>query len=142
VFINELVANGNVLIVQRELDLYIWGFDEHLYLVELENEEVCATQAKIFAFVPKMVTKAMNRELIKEITIEELKEVVNVLLGGKAPKHNVFPTKFFQNTFEETRGDLVEAFKAMLNLGQLLDFFNRGLIVLILKYGDCSKIGN
>jgi hypothetical protein len=89
-----------------------------------------------------MVTKAMNRELIKEITIEELKEVVTVLPQGKAPKHNVFPTKFFQKTFEETRGHLVEAFKAMLNLGQLLDFLNRGLIVLILKYGDCSKIGN
>jgi len=43
VFINELVANGNVLIVQRELDLYLWGFYEHLYLTKLENEEVCDT---------------------------------------------------------------------------------------------------
>jgi hypothetical protein len=84
-----------------------------------------------------MVTKAMNREIIKEITIEELKEVVTALPWGKAPKHNVFPTEFFQNTFEETRRDLLEAFKAMLNLGQLLDFLNKGLIVLILKYGDC-----
>jgi len=113
VLINKLVANGNVLIVQRELDLYVWGFYEHLYLAELENEKVCATRAKSFAFVPKMVTKAMNHELIKEITIEELREVVTTLPQGKAPRHNGFPTKFFQNTVEETKGNLLEAFKAM-----------------------------
>jgi hypothetical protein len=50
-----------------------------------------------------MVTEAMNQELIKEITIEELKEVVTTLPRNKAPRHNQFPTKFFQNTFEETR---------------------------------------
>jgi hypothetical protein len=41
VLINKLVANGHVLIVQRKLDLYLWGFYEHLYLMKLENEEVC-----------------------------------------------------------------------------------------------------
>lgn len=41
--INELVADGNVLTVQNELDLYIRGFFEHLYLAKLENEEVRAT---------------------------------------------------------------------------------------------------
>jgi hypothetical protein len=40
---------------------------------------VCVTRAKSFASIPKMVTKAMNREIIKEITIEELKEVVTAL---------------------------------------------------------------
>ncbi len=62
-----------------------------------------ATRTKSFAYVPKMVTEAMNQELIKEITIEELKEVVTTLPRNKAPRHNQFPTKFFQNTFEETR---------------------------------------
>ncbi len=67
--INELIANGNVLTIQSEFNLYVRGFYEQLYLAKLENEEVRATQAKKFAFVPKMVTKAMNQELIKEITI-------------------------------------------------------------------------
>jgi hypothetical protein len=84
----------------------------------------------------------MNQELIKKITIEELREVVTALAQSKAPRHNGFPTEFFQNTFEETRGDLLEAFKAMLNLGQLLDFLYRSSIVLILKSRDHSQIIN
>ncbi len=142
VLINELVADGNVLTVQIELDMYAWEFYEHLYLTELENEEVRATQAKSFASVPKMVTEVMNQELIKEITIEELRKVITALPRSKAPRHNGSPTKFSQNTFGETSRDLLEAFKAILNLGQLLDFLNRGLTVLILKSGDCSQIGN
>lgn len=43
-----------------------------------------------------MVIEAMNQELIKKITIEELKEVITALPQNKVPRHNGFPTNFFQ----------------------------------------------
>jgi hypothetical protein len=61
----------------------------------------------------------MNQKLVKEITIEELRVVVATLPRGKALKHYGLPTEFFQDTFEEIRGDLFEAFKALLGLRQL-----------------------
>jgi hypothetical protein len=61
----------------------------------------------------------MNQKLVKEITIEELRVAVTTQPHGKALKHDWLPTEFFQDTFEEIRGDLFEIFKAMLGLRQL-----------------------
>ncbi len=89
---------------------YVWGFYEHLYSMEPENEKACVAQVESFASIPKMVTKAMNQELLKEITIEELREIIVALPCGKTLGHNGFSIELFQNTFEEIGGNLLEAF--------------------------------
>jgi hypothetical protein len=74
---------------------------------------------------------------LKEIAIEKLREAVATLPCGKTLSHNGLSIELFQYTFEEIGGDLSEGFKAMLNLGQLSNFLNKGLNVLILKSRDC-----
>ncbi len=71
-----------------------------------------------------------------------MKEAIAALPRGETLGHNGFPIELFQDTFEEIGGDLLEAFKAMQNLGQLSNFLNKSLIILIPKFGDCPQIGN
>ncbi len=72
-----------------------------------------------------------------------MREVIVALPCGKTLGHNGLPIELFQDTFEEIGGNLLEAFiKAMLNLRQLSNLFNKGLIMLIPKSGDCLQIGN
>jgi hypothetical protein len=58
----------------------------------------------------------------------------------KALGHDGLPTKFFKETVEEIALELLVAYQAMLQLGQLSNFLNQGLIVLIPKSGDPSLI--
>jgi hypothetical protein len=43
---------------------------------------------------------------------------------------------------EEIAPTLLLAFRAMLSLGLTSDFINKGMITLIPKFGDHSKLGN
>jgi len=87
-----------------------------------------------------MVTDEMNHKLTQEIALEELKTAVVSLSCGKALGHDGLPTKFFQETVEEITLELLAAYQAMLQLGQLSNKFNQGWIVLIPKSGDPSLI--
>ncbi len=65
-----------------------------------------------------------------------------MLPKGKAPGHNGIPTEFFQEYVNEVAPALLLAFKAMLARGLTSNFINKGMITLIPKSGDHSKLGN
>jgi hypothetical protein len=56
--------------------------------------------------------------------------------------HVGLPMKFFYDTFDDIRPYILEMLQVMMGLGQLSEFFNHGLIVLILKLGEHSLMGN
>jgi hypothetical protein len=60
----------------------------------------------------------------------------------KAPGCDGIPTEFFQEMTEEISPTLLHAFSAMLRRGETSEWTNKGLITLIPKSGDHTKIGN
>jgi hypothetical protein len=91
---------------------------------------------------PFRVSDSDNDELTKNLTLKEIKEAIAAMPKGKAPGSDGIPTKFFQDLVEEISPTLLQAFSAMLGRGETSEWTNKGLITLIPKSGDHSKIGN
>ncbi len=84
----------------------------------------------------------MNAEMTQELTVEKVVEAITSLPKSKSPGHDGLPTKFFQENVEEIAPTLFLAFRVMFSLGLTSDFINKGMITLIPKFGDHSKLGN
>jgi len=61
---------------------------------------------------------------------------------GKAPGHDEIPIEFFQACASEVVPTLLKAYTAMLASGKASNYINKGLITLIPKTGDHSKLRN
>jgi len=86
--------------------------------------------------------KDMNTEMTQELTFEEVVEAITSLLKGKALGHDSLLTNFFQKNVEEIAPMLFLAFRTMPSLGLTSNIINKGMITLIPKSGDHSKLGN
>jgi hypothetical protein len=84
----------------------------------------------------------MNVEMIQELTLEEVVEAITSLPKGKAPSRNGLSTWFFKKNMEEIAPMLLLAFQAMLSMVLTSDIINKGMITLIPKFGNHSKLGN
>jgi len=80
--------------------------------------------------------------LTKILTLKEILNAIHALPKGKAPRHDGIPMEFFQECAEEVAPTLLKAFTAMLNTGEASTHINKGLIILIPKFGDHFKLGN
>jgi hypothetical protein len=83
-----------------------------------------------------------NASLTQCLTLEEVVKAILALLKNKAPGQDRIPIEFFQSCVNEVAPSLLMAYTAMLNSGEFSAFINRGLITLIPKIGDHSKLGN
>jgi hypothetical protein len=72
----------------------------------------------------------------------EITKAITSLPKSKAPGHDGIPTKLFQEYVNEVAPTLILAFKAMLVRGLTSEYINKGMITLIPKSGDHSKLGN
>jgi hypothetical protein len=84
----------------------------------------------------------MNANMTRSLSLAEITEAITLLPKGKVPGHDGIPTKFFQEYVNEVAPMLLLAFKAMLARGLTLEYINKGMITLISKSGDHSKLGN
>jgi hypothetical protein len=84
----------------------------------------------------------MNADMTRPLSLAEITEAITLLLKGKAPGHDRIPTKFFQEYVNEVAPTLLLAFKAMLARRLTSKYINKGMITLIPKSGDHSKLGN
>lgn len=82
-----------------------------------------------------------GHERQNELILEEVIEAITSLLKGKAPSHDGLPTEFFQENVEETAPMFLPAFQTMISLVLTSDFINKGMITLIPKFKDHSKLG-
>jgi len=80
--------------------------------------------------------------MTQELTLEEVVEAITSLLKSKTPSHDSLLIKFFQENVEEIAPTLLLDFRAMLSLGLTLDLINKGMITLIPKSGNHSKLGD
>jgi len=87
-------------------------------------------------------TANTNEALTQNFTLEEIHKAIQVLPKGKAPRHGGIPIEFFQACASEVAPTLLKAYTTMLASGEALNYINRGLITLIPKTGDRSKLKN
>jgi hypothetical protein len=88
------------------------------------------------------VTADANEALTQNLTLEEIHKAIQALPKGKAPKHDGIPIEFFQACASEVAPTLLKAYTAMLASRETSNYINRGLITLIPKTGDRSKLRN
>jgi hypothetical protein len=69
-------------------------------------------------------------------------KAITSLPKGKALGHDGIPTEFFQEYVNEVAPMLLLAFKAMLAHGLTSEYIKKGMITLIMKSGDHSKLRN
>jgi hypothetical protein len=84
----------------------------------------------------------MNDELVRDLTLKEIRDTIAAMPRDKAPGSDGIPTEFFQELAEDIAPTLLKAFTAMFKLGETLMAINKGLITLIPKSGDHAKLGN
>jgi hypothetical protein len=86
--------------------------------------------------------EAMNANMTQPLSLAEITKAITLLPKGKALGHDGIPTKLFQKYVDEVTPTLLLAFKAMLAWGLTSKYINKGMITLISKSGDRSKLGN
>ncbi len=99
-------------------------------------------QERCWENIPTRVIETMNANMTRPLSLAKIKEAITSLPKDKAPGHDGIPTKFFPEYVNEVTPMLLLAFKAMLAWRLTLDFINKGMITLISKSGDHSKLGN
>jgi hypothetical protein len=87
-------------------------------------------------------TTDANEALTQNLILEEIHKAIQALPKGKAPGHDTIPIEFFQACAYEVAPTLLKAYTAMLASGEASNYINMGLITLIPKIGDRSKLKN
>jgi mannosylglycoprotein endo-beta-mannosidase len=87
-------------------------------------------------------TADANEALTQNLTLEKIHKGIQALPKGKAPVHDGIPIEFFQVCASEVAPTLLKAYTAILASGKASKYINRGLITLIPKTGDRSKLRN
>ncbi len=87
-------------------------------------------------------TSNVNEALTQNLTLEEIHKAIQALPKGKVPGHDGIPIEFFQACAFEVAPTLLKAYTAMLASGEALNYINMGLITVVPKTGDCSKLRN
>jgi hypothetical protein len=80
----------------------------------------------------------MNANMTRSLFLVEITEAITLLPKGKAPGHDGIPTEYVN----DVAPTLLLASKAMLAQGLTSEYINKGMITLIPKSGDHSKLGN
>jgi hypothetical protein len=74
--------------------------------------------------------------------LEEILKAIHALPKGKSLEHDNIPWEFFQECANEIAPTFLKVFTVILDIGEALASINKGLITLIPKLGDHSKLGN
>jgi hypothetical protein len=99
-------------------------------------------QERCWENVPTRIMEAMNADMSRPLSLAEIMEAITLFKKSKAPGHDGIPTEFFQKYVNEVVLMLLLAFKAMLAQGLTSEYINKGMITVIPKSGDHSKLGN
>jgi hypothetical protein len=84
----------------------------------------------------------MKASMTKELDLKEVIKAISSLPKGKPPGHDRILTKNFQDFVEEVAPTLLAAFKVMLKQGRTSTHINTGMITLIPKSGNHSRLEN
>jgi hypothetical protein len=84
----------------------------------------------------------MNANMTRPFSLAKIIEAITPLPKGKARRHDGIPIELFEKYVNEVAPMLLQHFKVMLTQGLTSEYINKGMITLIPKSGDHSKLGN
>lgn len=103
------------------------------YFKEIYKADPNLDQASVSQLFQKKVTAAMNENLCKEFTDEEIADALFQIGPLKAPGPDGFPARFYQRNWATIKSDVVAAVKEFFHSGIMPEGANETAIVLIPK---------
>lgn len=132
----------NPISAQRDLEAHIIKFYQQLYTQDTQVEENQAAREECFRYLHQSVTAEHNMELLKPLTVEEVKEAMQQLPGGKAPGTDAIPAEVYQDFWEEIDSDIYNFASEVISLAHIDKELNVSKIALLPKTEDRSRIKN
>jgi hypothetical protein len=115
---------------------------KYLYTLNARAPGMAEAQSACWTSVPAKVFQVMNERLTRDLTIKEVLGAIRALPKGKALGHDGVPMEFFHEFANEVALTLFHAFTAMLSASSTSAHVNKGIITLIPKSGDRSRLNN
>jgi hypothetical protein len=140
--LRELETESGTVRGQFDFSHHVTEFYSNLYSSETHLPGTQKAQDRCWESVPVRATVDADEALTQNLTLEEIHKAIQALPKGKAPGHDEIPIEFFQACASEVAPTLLKAYTAMLAFGEASNYINRGLITLIPKTGDRSKLRN
>ena len=95
---------------------------------------------RVLEYVPKVVNEDVNKELVREVEEDEIRNAMFQLGTFKAPGPDGFNGLFYQKFWEIVNKDVKEAIKSFFINGRMLKELNATKIVLIPKLKGPEKV--
>ena len=140
--ITHMKDEDRIISTQAELEEHILQFYKELYTADDLVENNQAAREDCFKHVKVTVTADHNAELLKPITIEEVKEAMKQLPSGKAPGIDSIPAEFYQELWEEIEMDIFNFASESIEKTYINEDLNISKIALLPKTEDMSRIKN
>jgi hypothetical protein len=140
--LRELETEYGTITGQHDLTHYITDYYTRLYTSDAFAPSTVEAQEQCWHNVSTKVMGDINSNLIRNLTLTEIRDAIRALPKGKAPGHNGVPMEFFHEFAKEVVPDLLKAFTAMLNAGETSAYINKGLITLTPKSGNHARLSN
>ena len=110
------------------------------YYTKLYTSSDPVETEEVVQFIKPMVTEEMNRDLIGEVSRDEVEMAVKQMAPLKAPGPDSMPPIFFQKFWNIIGDDVVKAIHSCLNSGNILPGLNHTFISLIPKVKKIEKL--
>lgn len=110
------------------------------YFKSLFTSEDVGIQMQEWEDMPPKVSQNQNEELLKEVTMEEVKRAVFETNPQKCPGPDGMSAYFYQHFWETVGGDLTEKVQSFFRSGVLKEGINRTNICLIPKKLNANKV--
>jgi len=140
--LRELETESETISGQSDFSQHITNFYTHLYSLDAHAPGIVEAQEECWASVLVRVTIETNALLTRNFMLKEIHNAIRALPKGKAPGHDGVAMEFFQECTDEVALMLLKTFTVMLNSGEASTYINKGLITLIPKSGNHSKLSN
>jgi hypothetical protein len=128
-------ADGSKCEAQGEIKNMVHGFYEELF----SSKNSASTDAVLNA-IPSKVTAAMNDDLCKPYTDEEIGAALFQMGPTKAPGPDGFPALFYQTHWDFFKEEICSAVRSFINGGEVPEGFCDSVIVLIPKVAKAKHL--
>ena len=140
--INQMQEGERTLTSQAEIATHILQFYENLYTRDEQVENNEEIRADCLRIIQQTVLPEHNAELIKPLTMEEVKEALQKLPTGKAPGADAMPAEFYQELWDDIAPDIYNFASETLTQAHINDELNVSKIALLPKTEDRLRIQN
>ena len=123
--------NGNRLLKHEAMEKEL--VDHFKKMLTESNQNRQPAIDKIISHIPAVITKEQNLALLREISLQEVEEVVMNMPRNKAPGPDCFTAEFFKATWNFMGQDILEVVEESRRNRNVYPALNSTFVTLILK---------